>query len=306
MLKRQNLYKRNMRGYYIGGKSRNPFRHFRLQIGMLRHRVCLKYVEIPITTGCTLNCRECCNLIQYYQKPYTVDADRLLEDVQKLTKAVDGILMLRILGGEPLLHRELDKILEGLAADHKIRNIQVVTNGTLLFSDPVIEVMKKYSQISVDISNYEEKSIKKDELVKQLKENQITYYTQEDRIFWTASADFSKRNRTVEQLKEVFSQCSMDCINMLNGKLHLCPRSAHGMDLKIIDENPGDYVNIREMDSAGTIRRRLYELLNAKSISACDYCDIHRWKELPTVRAAEQISREEAKKILNTALKERE
>ena len=296
-LKVKNLYIRNMEGYILGG--RNPFHRIRLRISMLLHRVCLKYLEIPITTNCTLKCRECCNLIQYYQKPYMVDADRLIGDVQKLTKAVDGILMLRILGGEPLLHGDLAKILEKLATNKKIRNIQVVTNGTLLFSDNVIDVMKRHSQISVDISNYEEKSTKKIALEEQLKENHITYYTQKDRIYWTASADVGMRNRTVEQLKEVFAWCSMDCINMLNGKLHLCPRSAHGMDLEIIDENPNDYANIREMDSAGAIRRRLYELLNVKSILACDYCDIYRWKELPAVRAAEQIGREEAKEILD-------
>lgn len=301
--KAQNLYIRNMEGYILRG--RNPFHWLRLWISMRLHRVCLKYVEIPITTNCTLKCKECCNLIQYYQKPYMVDADRLIEDVQKLTEAVDGIHMLRILGGEPLLHRDLAKILEKLAADKKVRNIQVVTNGTLLFSDHVIDVMKKCPQISVDISNYEEKSTKKLELAGQLKENHITYYTQEDRIFWTASADVGMRNRTAEQLKEVFAQCSMDCINMLNGKLHLCPRSAHGMDLKIMDDNPDDYVNIREMDSAGTIRKRLYKLLNVKSILACDYCDIYRWEELPAVTAAEQISREEAKEILDKAVKER-
>lgn len=299
--KTQNLYIRNMEGYILRG--RNPFHWLRLWTSMLLHRVCLKYVEIPITTNCTLKCRECCNLIQYYQKPYMVDSDRLIEDVQKLTKAVDGIHMLRILGGEPLLHRDLAKILEKLAADKKIREIQVVTNGTLLFSDHVIDVMQKYPQISVDISNYEEKSTRKIELAGQLKENHITYYTQKDRIFWKASADAGMRNRTVEQLKEVLAQCAMDYISMLNGKLHLCPRSAHGMDLKIMDDNPNDYVNIRDMDSAGTIRRRLYELLHVKSILACDYCDIYRWEELPEVTAAEQISREEAKEILDKALK---
>lgn len=298
-----NFYRRNMKGYIWGG-AEAPFRWLRLRISMLLHRVCLKYVEIPITTNCTLKCRECCNLIQYYQKSYMVDADRLIEDVQKLTEAVDGILMCRILGGEPLLHRDLDKILNKLAANIKIKNIQIVTNGTLLLSDNVIGVIRKNPKISVDISNYEEKSTKKGELIAQLEKNHISYHTQEDRIFWTASADFGMRNRTVEELKEVYAQCSMDCINMLNGKLHLCPRSAHGMDLKIIEENPKDYVSLRGRDTTDAIRKRLYALLNTKFIAACNYCDIYRWKDLPTVRAAEQISREEAKEILDKAIKE--
>ncbi len=299
MSKSENLYVRNLKEYYNTPEWKR-FRWLPCWINETFHKVCIKYVEVPITTNCTLNCKECCNLIQYYQKPYMIDADKIVKDVDRLSRATQGIRMLRLLGGEPLLHKDLEKILKGIAKNRKIKNIQIVTNGTLLFRDDVIRFMRENKRISVDISNYEEKSVKKEELICQLKENGIEYNTQEDRIFWTASSDFSVRKRTKAELEQCFSKCSMDCINMLNGKLHLCPRSAHGMDLKIISDHPDDYVDLRGTDSIGEIRKKLYVLLNTRYITACDYCDIFRWKELPAVKAAEQITKKEAGEVFRT------
>lgn len=262
------------------------------------HDVYFKYIEVPITTKCTLKCKECCNLIQFYQDSYQISGHDIIYDIKNLSNIAKKILRLRLLGGEPLLHPELPRIVEQILQYKNIKNIEIVTNGTLTLSREMIEVLIKSERVSIDISNYGEKSIKQKELIAQLENNNIRYSTQKERIFWTAQADCSYRGRNESQLMDVLSKCNMDCISMLNGEIHLCPRSSHGMDLGIIPNNKTDYYNVRQMESIKEGKKNIYRLLNTRSIIACNYCDTYRWKELPQVRAAEQISKKEAKLLL--------
>lgn len=306
-MKKKNLYERNLMTYIQADSYGQNRLIVLLQYYMNKiftHNIYLKYIEIPITTKCTLNCKECCNLIQYYQEPYHISTADIIRDVRKLSNVTKGILQLRLLGGEPLLHPELVRIVRQLLRFDNIKSIQIVTNGTLLLDEKMVRLLRKNKRVSIDISNYEEKSIKKKELIEQLKANHINYFTQKERIFWTAQADFSYRNRTGEQLKAVLPKCNMDCISMLNGKIHLCPRSSHGMDLGIIPNNPSDYCDLRQNKSMKEYRKSLYRLLNTTNISACNYCDIFQWKKLPKVVAAEQMSKENAKVILDSFLSE--
>lgn len=278
-------------------------RHFKYYMNkFIIHNVYLKYIEIPITTKCTLKCKECCNLIQFYQNPYQISSRDIINDVKNLSNVSKKILRLRLLGGEPLLHTELPNIVEQILQYKNIENIEIVTNGTLILSKEMIDVLVKSDRVSIDISNYEEKSIKRKELIAQLEENNIRYSTQKKRIFWTAQADCSYKGRNKSQLIDVLSKCNMDCISMLNGEIHLCPRSSHGVDLGIIPNDKTDYYNIRQMKSIKEAKKNIYRLLNTKSILACNYCDVYRWRELPEVIAAEQISKKDAELLLERYL----
>lgn len=307
-MKAKNLYERNLlvciQSYYGPNNILCKLFHrisMRFQYYINKyfiHNVYFKYIEVPITTKCTLNCKECANLIQFYQNPYQISSRDIINDIGNLANIAKEVLQLRLLGGEPLLHPELFGIVEQILQYKNIKNIQIVTNGTLLFSKEMIELLKKSDRVSVDISNYEEKSIKQKELITQLEGNNIRYFTQNERIFWTAQADCSYRGRNKNQLKDVLSKCNMDCISMLNGEIHLCPRSSHGMDLGIIPNDNKDYYNLRQMKSIKEGKKNIYRLLNTKSILACNYCDVYRWEALPQVKAAEQISKKEAELLL--------
>lgn len=262
------------------------------------HNIYLKYIEIPITTKCTLNCKECANLIQFYQNPYHLKETDIINDIRILAEISKEILQLRLLGGEPLLHPNLGNIVKQILQFKNIKNIQIVTNGTLLFNDQLIQIMSNNDRISVDISNYKEKSVKYKELIQQLQVNNIKYYTSKDGMVWSSQAACFYRKRNKKKMEEVFTGCTMDCVSLLNGQVHLCPRSSHGMDLKIVPENRVDYCDLRQNKTKMQYRKELYKLLNTKYILACNYCDIYKWKELPEVEPAEQISKNDAKLLL--------
>lgn len=301
-MKGRNLYERNLyacaQQHYLKYNNRLTANLIYYSNKLFFHNIYFKYIEIPITTKCTLNCKDCANLIQFYQKPYHIESADIINDVRNLSKIAKEILLLRVLGGEPLLHPELFSIIKQILELKNIKHIQIVTNGTLLFDEKTLNILRDNKRVSVDISNYEEKSIRKKQLIEQLKSNHIRYFTQEERIFWTSQADCSCRKRNESQMIDVLSKCRMDCISLLDGKLHLCPRSSHGMDLGIIVDNRADYYNLREMKSVEEGKNSIYKLLNKKSITACNYCDIFRWEELDKVKAAEQIGKKEAADLL--------
>lgn len=304
-MKKNNLYERNLLTCINkSGKNEQFLRNGSILLNkFFLHGIYLKYIEVPVTTKCTLNCKECCNLIQYYQNPYHIEAGDIIRDIRKLSKIAKEILQLRLLGGEPLLHPELALIVKQTLKLKNIKEIQIVTNGSLLLDKNMLKILRNNHRVSIDISNYKEKSVKKEKLIEQLKLNNIKYYTQEEGIVWTAQANFTYRNRNQEQLKNVLEKCNMDCISMLNGRIHLCPRSSHGMDLGIVPNIRSDYCNLRE-NSVRECKKNLYKLLNKKSIAACNYCDIFRWEKLPKVIAAEQISKKDAKVVLDNFWRE--
>lgn len=303
-----NVYERNIFGCFIdkyGTVNQNIFKYmwdFFKSICVLIickwHRyikkdIYFRYFEVPITTRCSLNCAECNNLIQFYEQPQNFKAADILRDIKRICSVTEKIVMVRILGGEPLVHPELAYILNGLTEIDKIQQVQIVTNGTLLFNEECISIIRN-KKFSVDVSNYGVHSVKYKQLIEQLKENKICYITQSRRKPWRSLSSCKCRRRNENELKNIFASCREDCHSLLNGELHLCARSAHGTDLGVMAKKEKEYVNVRAASGKKELQKEIYDLLNRKSISACNYCDVYRVDSMKVVPSAEQISKADA------------
>ena len=108
--------------------------------------------------------------------------------------------------------------------------------------------------------------------------------------YWMDYGNVKKRNRTEKELKRQFSRCHSVCKSLVNGEVHICPRSSHGTDLGIIKGNERDYLDLLD-DSVSISRKKkmLHNLFKKKYIMACDYCD-YGTKFSKRVKVAEQIS----------------
>lgn len=258
-----------------------------------RKDIYFKYLEVPITTKCSLNCKECNNLIQYYQNPQNYEIKKVINDIKRICSVSKQIKKLRILGGEPLVHPELSVILEELKKIDKIKHIEIVTNGTLLFNNKCMSLLKS-PKFSVDISNYGEHSRMYTELIRQLDRRNIRYYTQGKQKDWKAISSCRCRERSTKELQEIFSVCTEDCHSLLDGELHICARSSHGMDLGLIEKCKEDYVCVRKACGRKELKEQIYTLLNSKQIRACNYCDMFQFDKMETIPSAEQISKKAA------------
>ena len=67
-----------------------------------------EYLEIPITTICSLKCKNCSNIIPYYKCPSDYDINVLIRSIRTYLKCIERIVYIRVLGGEPFLSDNLN------------------------------------------------------------------------------------------------------------------------------------------------------------------------------------------------------
>lgn len=233
-------------------------------------------MDLVLTTKCSLRCKRCANLMQYYEHPFDLDLDIIIRSMEKLLNLVDEIGNVNVLGGEPFLYKKLDEVLEGLIPNKKIKRICVVTNGTICPSENNTKLYKMLGneKVLTHISDYGELSRNKKLLVECFEKRNIQYVLEENKFFYD-TGNLECRNRNEATLNEVFTNCATQCRSLYNGELYYCPRSAHGVDLAYIDKKKNEYVDLLNGDSDTLKRERILDLVNRKEyIEACNYCDI--------------------------------
>ena len=100
-------------------------------------------VYLEITTVCTLACKLCIAKIPYYTSHEHVELKYVKKDIEKLFEVYDYVENLDISGGEPLLYPNLELVLEeALKYKDKWGRVRIITNGTVIPSEAVINVMK--------------------------------------------------------------------------------------------------------------------------------------------------------------------
>lgn len=239
------------------------------------NRLNMKRMDLVLTARCTLRCKRCANLMQYYEHPTNVELEVIIKSMEKLLNAVDGIKTVYVLGGEPFLYKQLNEVILYLKKQQKIRKINVVTNGTLC---PNYD--KRYwdeicgKNVTILISNYGKLSIKKEELIRKCMEHSINCEVSDNDVFYD-TGNMIKRGRSLEELQKVFDDCNTQCRSLYNGELHFCPRSAHGTDLELIEKREEDYIDILHATDGSKLKEQIRKFVNRKSyVEACDFCDI--------------------------------
>jgi hypothetical protein len=170
------------------------------------------------------------------------------------------------------MHPEFATLLSHICDNSKIGAVRVITNGTLIPNRKTINALNN-PKVFVKVSNYREHSNKLDELEAALSENNINYRVMQ-LDHWFDYGDLETRNRTSEELSEVFSDCrTPTCQSYLNGEFHFCPRSSAGVDLGLVPRIESDYVDIGKLDSNEARKQMKRFLSKTKRVKACDYCD---------------------------------
>ena len=244
-----------------------------------------EYLEIPITTKCNLRCINCSNLIPCYKEQKDLDVNIIKQSINEFLKCINNIVYIRILGGEPFLCKNLYEITKTLLKSKKIQRIEIVTNGIIIPKEKELINLLRNNRITISISQYP--FVNSNKQIDVFKSNNIKYRL-DKMTYWLYYGNTSKRNKTKKQLKKQYCKCHSICKSLINGQIHLCPRSSHGTDLGIIKNNENDYINI--LDNKLSIKEKkenLHKLLQKKYIKACDYCDFAT-KKCKKIPVAEQ------------------
>lgn len=242
-------------------------------------RPCLEYMILNILDHCNLRCKGCDHFACIADE-YIVPYETLHRDLDRLSDIFQGdyIQELAVMGGEPLLHPELLKILEDVRAHFPYTIIRLTTNGLLLLKqsdefwrvcreNDVTIVNTKYP-INLDFEKMKHKA--KEEHVK------FKYFG------YTGDHLVKKSFKKYVNLKGNgnpvvnFVKCPISNLGnfLMEGKLYGCPFSCQSYRIfnKKFDQNlrmvKGDYLDIYKV-------KNMQEIFDfaAKPKYYCRYCN---------------------------------
>ena len=268
-------------------------------------KIKLPRMAIEITTRCNLRCKYCTVGVPTQKRIIHLSLDTVKGYLKTLFEIVDYVNSLEFTGGEPFLHESLPEMIESyMEYSDRFGQFLIVTNGTVKPSERLVEVLEKYREKGViHISDYGVSPERTAELITLVDKIGIKYrvdcYHGDDQYLggWVDPGEVKSRNRSVDQLKTVYSSCGLvkngGCWRVREGKIHICMRSCRCIEEGFIFED--DWLDF--MDTTKTIeekRNKLLQLINGSYLHACDYCNGDMGTKDPSKRipAGEQINKQ--------------
>ncbi len=240
----------------------------------------LPYVELPITNECNLNCKGCLFLCNPAGDRTEVPVKTVIKDLVRMRELFEDIPWIRILGGEPLLHKELTEILRAARELFEDSEIDVCTNGLLLprLAQDMYQMFREL-RIVIHISGYEPVYRMQEEIESVLNQEEIPYCFLE-RSDFSKFYSLSDSNDGAYNFQNCFTS---SCHELYQGKLAMCSgviafdKMNHQFRTEYQLQEGKDYFDIHKADLDVW---NVMELL-AKPIPACRYCNMAQMEDFP-------------------------
>lgn len=175
----------------------------------------------------------------------------------------------------------------------KIKNINIVSNATIVPNPELLEIMHKYG-IMIMLSDYGKLSVNMDKIQKACDSADVqwryAYLGGKNEVkiqYWSEVGDLTRQDFTNEQAAGKFKSCNSvyDCNMIYRGRYYFCSQAAFMAGLGIIKAEDNSFNLLQNYDSeelkCEAYRRYMTE---EDPIDACYYCDMHG-----QVPAAEQL-----------------
>jgi len=232
--------------------------------------------QINIVDHCNLNCGGCTAFSPVAEEKY-MDIKVFERDCARLSELTGGKMeLIDLLGGEPLLHPEIKKIMEIAREYFTIGDINIVTNGILLKKMPddfwfcchenKINIIISGYPIKLDIDDYKNTADKNGVKLT------IRGSTNDIKIWNKVPIDINGKQDPVKNFRICYG--ANFCINLEEGKLATCPipfviKHFNKYFNKNIPVTEKDYIDIFKVKNIDEI----YNFLS-KPAPICAYCDL--------------------------------
>lgn len=185
-------------------------------------------ISLLPSTICNLKCRHCLNFNPFAKEFYVRGWEELKMDVDVFFANIDYIMLFHVSGGEPMLYKHTADLIEYIDKNYgdKIGTLRMVTNGTVVPSDRVLERLSR-CEVEITVDDYCEAvpQYRKqfDELIRKLEQYEVKYFTNKAES-WVDLApertDYSYM--TEEQLIQHRTECGQTWQELRDGKLYSC------------------------------------------------------------------------------------
>lgn len=190
------------------------------------HKFFLEYIETHVVDYCNLNCRSCGHMASLFSKNDFYKLDEFRRDMRQLSYHID-LAVLRLLGGEPFLAKNLDEYVKISREYFPQSMIVIVTNGLLIPTiDKKILTAIRENQVVVEITQYPPTTKMMDRISQTLNDNGVIHF------FGAPIKDFmmrfirGKEDQKYNPIQSMKLCESRYCHFLRNGKLYKCPGDA--------------------------------------------------------------------------------
>lgn len=187
-------------------------------------KIYLPKLETNLIDACNLNCKGCTHFAKLFNKDDVCPLENFQRDVRQLARCAD-ILVLLLLGGEPLLVKNLDEYLKIARAYLPKSGLVVISNGLLVPSLPkkILDALRENKVVlSVTLYPPTEKLLPK--ITQTLQANGV-FFNVGDPVKNFSAMISMQGNHDPSKSRKV---CAGDdtCRALRNGKIYKCPLDA--------------------------------------------------------------------------------
>lgn len=252
-------------------------------VSKLLPRKGLQHLDYHLTTHCNLNCKGC-SVFSPIAKEWFAAPEEFKKEIEALRKALDGAspVNIHLLGGEPLLHPQIESFAFIARDVFPEARIDFTTNGLLVRQMPETfwETLRQ-TQVAIKYTRYPI-GLDYDDLIRYIQDKGVEVFSAGGEIAFFRRIPMNPKGTF--NMFHSYIQCPYtDCAQLRNGKLFRCPASAfHG----ILNENlesaaasgkgkfklsPMDYIDLYKKPTRENIESFL-----STAIPFCSYCDTAR------------------------------
>ena len=241
---------------------------YKIKDGRLETSLC----ELNVAHHCNLSCRSCSHLSPRME-PYFVGPDQVFEDLSILAQYCHP-QHVRLLGGEPLLHPHLLRVIDAVCDAGITECIRVVTNGVMLDRMPDA-FWQKVNQVHVSL--YPAYNLSTDQLSgyrRLARDHNVELQIEYAGRFRESFSELGTTDSTLT--KRIYSTCQIAhawrCQAIFEGHIYRCSPSIM-ISRALADQNriaPGaDGLKLSRGASAHDLRAFLE---SKEPLAACKYC----------------------------------
>lgn len=257
------------------------------------HQIFLSY---SITERCTLKCKNCVGLFPYMDNPKDVPVETIMSSLKKYFNFVEKINILSLTGGDALLHKNFDLLLEKIGElyyNKKIDTIGVLTNAIIIPSKRTCELLKKYN-VKVHVTDYSDATNRqKLTEIKSLLDEYDIHYDIVTHEYWLDMGYPQEKNKfsTPEEWMNLFNNCGMSCPSLYENKLFYCSPANYIDRANYCKYDEDDYLDIDKLKPEEKIKILEFSngYCNKGYIEYCKKCNGNGSLNDNIIKAGEQI-----------------
>lgn len=257
----------------------------------------MRNLDLVVTERCSMKCRDCSNLMQYYKKPRDYSLEEIICWIDELLQYVDEIIELRILGGEPFMNGNLANIMHGLLPKNQIKYITIYSNAMIMPTREMWDAVS-HDKFGFSITDYGVRSQRLREICQELEKRHIAYDVHPCGK-WTQCSLIHKHNRSASANQSIYNECcGKNLTTLLNGKIYKCPFMANAMNLKAIPQEASDFISVSSLSNLSLIdaRKVISDYLHRGYYASCDFCMGRSYSDVaiePAIQTATPLSYQE-------------